>query len=110
MPFGCGLIRRRHSRDEGTAPLQDRERALLNLSANEIDDGIDSADLVFEMRRPIDHLPGAETAHISEISGAGGGDYAQPGAPGKLNRIGADISSRAGFLAIMPAETTANSA
>ena len=31
----------------------------------------------------------------SWISGAGGGDYARPCALGKLNRIGADISSRA---------------
>ena len=95
MPFGSDLVRRRHGRDERAASLQDRERTLLNLSADEVDDGIDGTDLVFERLHLIDHFLCAVAVHISKITGASRGNHTQPCPPGKLDRIGADISGGA---------------
>ena len=96
----CGLRRLCTRGNEGgaTAWLEHGERPLRDIATDRIEDRIAVGHHLCEIANVVvDDLIGAEAAHIVEIGGAGGGDYARADMLGEMNdKTGNPTGSRPG--------------
>ena len=88
-----GLGDRRHDRHQNPTRFQNPKRPLLRLASDRIKDNIDSLQGILEsLGSIIQNSFSAQGCNVSLIPGGCGRDHMEPGLPGQLDGVSANIS------------------